>query len=117
MTAPKKRPRSAGRAPLSGPLRDAIAARRLTAYALEKATGLDRRSISRWLNGEKDLWLSSADRLAAALGVRLTGAGDRRRGRDLPDLAPELLDKAVAGDDQVVSLPMPFAPIDPSGAA
>jgi transcriptional regulator with XRE-family HTH domain len=97
---PRKRPRSTGRAPISGPLRDAITTRRLTAYALGKSTGLDARAIGRWLNGEKDLALSSADRLAAALGVRLTGAGDRRRGRELPELAADL--------DQVVALPIPI---------
>ena len=112
MTTPRKRPRSTGRAPISGPLRDAITTRRLTAYALGKSTGLDTRAIGRWLNGEKDLALSSADRLAVALGVRLTGAGDRRRGRELPELHAADLAQGefplVAGDDQVVAIPIPI---------
>ena len=108
---PRKRPRSSGRAPISGPLRDAITTRRLTAYALAKSTGLDARAIARWINGEKSIDLSTADRLATALGVRLTVAGDRRRGRDLPELPAADLAQGqltVAGDDQVVAIPIPI---------
>jgi hypothetical protein len=64
--------------------------RHATAYGLSKSTGVNVRSIQRWINGEQDLALASADRLAAALGLRLVDSG--RRGQKPPLAAVPSLD-------------------------
>jgi hypothetical protein len=129
MTAPTKHlDNPVSTTPISGALRAAIAARGVTANRLGRAAGIDPRNVRRWLVGQSDLTLASVDRLAVALGLRLAEGPARKAPRRdpssraavplaLPDVATELLAEAAAGDDQVVSLPMPFAPIDPSGAA
>ena len=64
---------------LSDVLREVIATRGLTAYALAKETGLAIPIISRFLGGQRSITLDTADALATALGLRLVaGAGGLR---------------------------------------
>jgi transcriptional regulator with XRE-family HTH domain len=60
-------------------LRAAVAARGFTAYELGKLSGVDKAAISRFLKGERDLTLTSAGRIAAAMGLRLVEVAGRRR--------------------------------------
>jgi hypothetical protein len=53
-------------------LKQAIAASGLTHYAIGKAAGVDPGVISRFTTGERTLRLETVDRIAAALGLRLT---------------------------------------------
>lgn len=69
--------------PLADQLRAAIDSSGLTAYALAKAAGVHPQLIGRWLKGERDLTLTSADKLAAALGIR--GAKTISRKPAIPD--------------------------------
>lgn len=81
---PKKAaPREASKHTLSRSLRDVIESRGLTAYALGKESGVDPTVIGRFLAGERDLRLGTADRLAAALGLRLVEVA-RPGGRGRP---------------------------------
>ncbi len=56
---------------LSCQLREVIESRGLTAYALGKEAEVDPTVIGRFLSGERDLRLATADRLALALSLRL----------------------------------------------
>ncbi len=58
--------------PISHPLREAIAARGLTASALARAAGVDPGIVRRYLEGKRGLTLATADKLAAALDLQLT---------------------------------------------
>lgn len=57
--------------PISDALRKAIAESRLTYTELERATGVKRASIMRFMRGERTLRLDMADKLAAYFGVRI----------------------------------------------
>jgi Helix-turn-helix domain len=57
---------------ISDRLRHAITASGLTHYAIGKAAGVDPGVISRFTTGERTLRLETVDRIAAALGLRLT---------------------------------------------
>lgn len=46
--------------------------RKLTGYRLEKLTGINSRSIERYLGGEMDLASVRLDKLCKVLGLRLT---------------------------------------------
>lgn len=65
---PKAQPRHT----LSYQLREIVESRGLTAYALGQLAKVDPGVVSRFLNGQRDIRLETADRLALALGVRLT---------------------------------------------
>ena len=65
---------------LTSQLRDIIESRQLTAYAVGKLADVDPGVVSRFLTGERDIRMETADRLGAALGLRLTEVG-RVRGR------------------------------------
>lgn len=58
-------------APISDPLRRAIAESGQTYLALERATGVQRASIMRFVRRTNSLRLDLADRLAAHLGLEL----------------------------------------------
>jgi transcriptional regulator with XRE-family HTH domain len=80
--------------PIDQALRAAIAARGLTAAALGRAAGVDSGVVKRYLERKRGLTLATADKLAAALGLRLVaphvGRGQlpqhllRRRGAGSP---------------------------------
>jgi transcriptional regulator with XRE-family HTH domain len=57
--------------PITGRLRQAILDTGSTLIALERATGVDRASIRRFLRSERSLRLDKADALAAFLGLEL----------------------------------------------
>jgi hypothetical protein len=57
--------------PITGKLRQAILDSGQALIALERATGVDRASIRRFLRGERSLRLDKADALAAFLGLEL----------------------------------------------
>ncbi len=63
---------------ISDTLRQAIADSDTPYLALERATGVSRGSISRFVNGERDLYLWSASALAQELGLELV---PRKRGK------------------------------------
>ncbi len=69
---------------LSYQLREIIASRGLTAYALGQEAGVDATVVGRFLSGERDLRLGTADRLAAALGLRLVEVARPGKGRGRP---------------------------------
>jgi transcriptional regulator with XRE-family HTH domain len=67
---------------LSKQLRDIIESRGMTAYALGQESGVDPTVIGRFLADERDIRLGTADKLAAALGLRLVEvAKPKGRGR------------------------------------
>ncbi len=85
-------------------LREIVEARGLTAYALGKRAGVDPGVVSRFLTGERDIRLETADRLAAVLGLRLVEVGTKgKAGRRVRPAGPDG-DRAV--DD---------GPADPGG--
>lgn len=52
-------------------LRAAVESSGLTAYAVAKASGVSQGVLSRWLRGERDITLRTADRIAAVVGVQV----------------------------------------------
>ncbi len=56
---------------LSNQIREVIASRQITAYALGRDSGVDATVIARFMAQERDIRLETADKLAAALGLRL----------------------------------------------
>lgn len=59
-------------ASLSGTLRAAMIAHKTgTAYVVAKDAGVSVDAVQRFLSGERDLRLETADKIAAALGLRL----------------------------------------------
>jgi DNA-binding phage protein len=57
---------------LAEQLREAIAASGMSSYALARESGVDSGIIVRFLAGERDVTLSTASKIAAAVGVRFT---------------------------------------------
>jgi DNA-binding phage protein len=57
---------------ISGQLKAAIVASGITHYAIGKAAGVSSGMILRFMAGERDLRLETVDKIAAALGLRLT---------------------------------------------
>jgi hypothetical protein len=80
MTKTAKRP-ATGRHCLSAQLKDIIASRDLAAYAVGRLAGVDPGVVQRFLTGERDIRLGTADRIGAALGLRLVEVGGKARGR------------------------------------
>lgn len=64
---------------LSHTIRRVIRERSLTASAVARAAGVSPSQIARFLSGERDLYLSTAERLIEVLGLRVI-----ERGRRLP---------------------------------
>jgi transcriptional regulator with XRE-family HTH domain len=78
MAKSKPKP-SEATSPLSDQLRAVIAGRKLSAFAVAIAAGLDPAIVSRFVARERSLSLASADRIAEALGLRLAeGRGGLR---------------------------------------
>lgn len=76
-------------------MRDLIDSRGLTAYGAAKRAGVDPAVISRFLTGERDIRMGTADKLAAALGLRLVevGRGAKGRGKTRPSDTPAAVDR------------------------
>ena len=66
------------RSTLSEQLRDAILAAPVSRYRIAKETGVTEAALSRFVRGERGLDLSSADKLAAYLGLELVRTGQGR---------------------------------------
>jgi plasmid maintenance system antidote protein VapI len=64
--------------PMTEALRKAIADSGLAHIAIERATGVKRGSIARFLRGERSLRLDLADRLAAFFGLEVRA---KRKGK------------------------------------
>lgn len=58
---------------ISDALRRAIQASPKSVYQICKETGISQIVVSRFLSGERDIRLATADRLARALGIEVTG--------------------------------------------
>ena len=58
-------------ASLSEALKAAVRGSELTAYEIAKRAGISQIMISRFLSGERDIRLATADKLAGALGLKL----------------------------------------------
>lgn len=70
-------PPRGGRHSLSVQLRDVIESRGLGPAELARDSGVDARVIGRFVAGERTITLETADRLAAALGLRLVEVARR----------------------------------------
>jgi plasmid maintenance system antidote protein VapI len=66
---------------MSDVLRKAIAESGMAHIAIERATGVKRASVMRFLRGETSLRLDVADRLAAYFGLGLRPIRPERKGR------------------------------------
>jgi transcriptional regulator with XRE-family HTH domain len=56
----------------------------LTGCEVAHRAGVSARAVQRWMAGERDIRLETADRIGRALGVRLVETGPRRRARVEP---------------------------------
>ncbi len=63
---------------LTGQLKEIIASRELTAYAVGQASEVDTAVIARFLSGERDIRMETADKIAAALGLRLVEVAGKK---------------------------------------
>jgi hypothetical protein len=59
---------------LSEALRDALRASDKSVYQIAQDAGVSQIVVSRFLSGERDIRMATADRLAAALGLKLAKA-------------------------------------------
>jgi transcriptional regulator with XRE-family HTH domain len=88
---PRNAGKSARRAPKADPhalstrLREIARNRNLSASAIAREADLDPGMVQRFLTGQRDIRLATADAIAAALGLRLVEVG---RGRGRPRPAP-----------------------------
>lgn len=64
-------------------LRAAIDSSELSVSALAKAAGVDHGQVFRFLHGQRDLTLSTAEKLAAVLNLSLQASSTGRRRRNL----------------------------------
>lgn len=70
--------------PFADYLRTAIGQSGLTPYAVAKAAGIHPQIVGRWLKGERDLTLATADKIAAGLGLDPARKNTSRKSR-IPD--------------------------------
>jgi transcriptional regulator with XRE-family HTH domain len=114
---PKTQPRHT----LTYQLREIVASRGLTAQALGQMAEVDPGVISRFLNGRRDIRMETADRLALALGLRLTELA-RPTGRVRPakvarparTRVEQVLNREELVDDQVEQPPEPAPIVEPA---
>lgn len=59
--------------PLSQTLKEAVRDSKKTIYQIAQEAGVSQIVISRFLSGERDIRVATADKLADALGLRLVG--------------------------------------------
>lgn len=64
---------------LGARLREIIRGRGLTAYAVGQMAGVDPGVVQRFLTGQRDIRLETADRIASGLGLKLVDVGGRGR--------------------------------------
>src|SRR3954470_20201687 len=83
-----KRHTRAAQGSLSNRLREVIKNRGMTAYGLAKDADLDPGIVQRFLTGRRDIRLETADRLVAALGLKLVESGSKGRGKTRPTDTP-----------------------------
>src|SRR3954471_9677954 len=83
-----KRHSRAAQGSLSNRLREIIRARGMTAYGLARDADLDPGVVQRFVTGRRDIRLETADRLVAALGVRVVESGAKGRGEARPTDPP-----------------------------
>ncbi|MDB5349470.1 MAG: hypothetical protein JWN86_717 [Planctomycetota bacterium] len=76
---PPRRPPAAQAAGLGEQLRRAIGETGLSARAVADAAGVDPRVVSRFLAGQRDLYLDTAAKIAAYLNLRLVESARPRR--------------------------------------
>jgi len=75
----------------------------MSAYAAARLAGVDPGVVSRFMTGERDIRLATADRLASALGLRLVELGKKIRGKTArPD----------PGSGDPVDVPSPALDVD-----
>lgn len=65
------KPAPSQQSPVSSSIREAVRSRGLSAYRVGQASGVSPRNVSRFLKGESDLSLASADRICVALGLKV----------------------------------------------
>jgi plasmid maintenance system antidote protein VapI len=63
------------KSPISGGLLRILRMRRLTAYGVAKKAGVSTDAVQRFMNSERGLSLTTVDKLAHALGLKLCGGG------------------------------------------
>jgi hypothetical protein len=85
----KKAARGDDRGSLSGQLREILASRGDSIYAMEMDAGIPRGGLARFMSGERALTTETLDRLAKSLGLRLVEV-ERRKGNRRPRVAPAL---------------------------
>ena len=67
---------------LSDQIRQAVRKSRLSQYAISKATGIDKATMSRFMSGERGLPMKTLDRLADFLHMNIvTGKRHQSKGR------------------------------------
>lgn len=93
---PKSTRNTLPRHTLSYQLREIIEARGLSAYAAARLADVDPGVVSRFLSGQRDIRLETADRLAVALGLRLVEVA--RRGRSRAGRSTQGVDQLPRGD-------------------
>lgn len=80
-------------------MREIIEARGLTAYAAGKLAGVDPGVVQRFLTGERDIRMETADRLALGLGLRLVEVARKGRARASGSARPIAMAWAGEGPD------------------
>src|SRR3954451_14921881 len=83
-----KRHTRAAQGSLTNRLREIIKGRGLTAYGLARDADLDPGVVQRFVSGRRDIRLETADRLVAALGLKLVESGSKGRGKTRPTDTP-----------------------------
>ena len=92
----------AARHTLSYQLAEVIESRGLTAYGVGQLAGVDPGVVKRWLSGERDIRMTTADRIGTALGLRLVEVARRKASTPRPnrdDLDRGKGSTALRGDD------------------
>src|SRR3954447_16044066 len=80
MAKTTKRHTRATQGAMSNRLRETSGPRGMTAYGLARDADLDPGVVQRFVTGRRDVRLETADRLVAALGLKLVGSGAQGRG-------------------------------------
>src|SRR5205085_10484867 len=71
---PPTAPSSSASGRLSQALRDALRASNKSMYQIAQDAGVSQIVVSRFLSGERDIRMATADKLAEALGLKLANA-------------------------------------------